>query len=308
MRPVLTVTLNPAFDRTVWLGRLIPGETNRAVASDLRVGGKGINVARAVTRRGLPAIAVGIAGEDQAAPIERALRADGVVARFVRVPGETRTNLKLIERRSGRMTEVNELGPTVDDEAIRAVEREILDAIDRDGAGAVVLAGSLPVGVGSNVYAEWIRRIAGTRTAPAVLVDASDDALAAAVAAGPFLAKPNRAEAETLLGRPIPDCAAALDAALEIARRGPRAVLLSLGAEGAIAAADGHAEHLAPGSVVAADGRLTTTVGAGDAMVARIAAGVVERPAEADALGAAEFIELCRSAVSAASEHIRGGA
>ena len=312
MRSVLTVTLNPAFDRTVWLEQLVPGATNRALASALRIGGKGINVARAVSARGLPAIAVGIAGEDQAAPIERAMRADGVDARFVRVSGETRTNLKLIERSTGRMTEVNELGPSVDADALRAVEDAIVETIERDDVGAVVMAGSLPQGVDAEVYARWVTRIRALPGAPAVLVDASDAALAAAVDAGPFLVKPNRVEAETLLRRSIPDRDAALDAARAIVRLGPRAVLMSLGADGAVAAIGDTAEAIAPESIApdsipTGDARLTSTVGAGDAMVARIAAGLVELDSTADGLGAAEFIELCRLAVRAATEQIRGG-
>lgn len=308
MRAVLTVTLNPAFDRTVWLDRLATGETNRALTSSLRVGGKGINVARAVAARGLPAIAVGIAGEDQATPIERALRADGVVARFIRVPGETRTNLKLIERSTGRMTEVNEPGPTVGAADLAAVEAAIIDAIASGDIGAVVMAGSLPQGADAAIYARWVTRIAGRDGAPPVLVDASDAALAAAVAAGPFLVKPNRVEAETLLGWPISDRAAAAEAARDIVRRGPRAVLMSLGADGAVAALDDAVTEIDPQPIRTGDGRLTSTVGAGDAMVARIAGGLVESDTPAGALGAAEFFELCRLAVGAASEQIRGGA
>ena len=99
----------------------------------------------------------------------------------------------------------------------------------------MVLAGSLPTGALSTVYADWTRRLSAATHAPAVIVDASDDALAAAVAARPFMVKPNRVEAETLLDRPIPDRDAALLAAASIVRRGPRAVLLSLGSDGAVA-------------------------------------------------------------------------
>ena len=307
MRAVLTVTLNPAFDRTVWLERLTTGATNRALTSSLRVGGKGINVARAVAARGLPAIAVGIAGEDQAAPIERSLRADGVVARFTRVPGETRTNLKLIEQSTDRMTEVNEPGPSVDPPALASVEAAILEAIASGDVGVVVMAGSLPRGADVRIYAHWVTRIAALPEAPAVLVDASDAALASAVAAGPFLVKPNRVEAEMLLERSVPDRDAALEAAIEIVRRGPRAVLMSLGADGAAAAIGDSAALIAPESIPTGDGSLTSTVGAGDAMVARIAAGLVESDATADALSAADFFELCRLAVGAASDQIRGG-
>ena len=308
MRAILTVTLNPAFDRTVWLDTFAIGATNRAVTSGVRVGGKGINVARAVASQGVTAFAVGIAGRDQAGALERALKADGVIARFTRIVGETRTNLKLIERVHGGMTEVNEPGPAVDDEALGALEAEILDTVERDDIGVVVMAGSLPAGVAPTIYADWTRRLSAATHAPAVLVDASDEALAAAVAARPFLVKPNRVEAETLLGRPIPDRDAALLAATAIIRRGPRAVLLSLGSDGAVAALGDTAERIDPQMIEVGGGRLTTTVGAGDAMVARIAVGLVRRGGTPRDMEAAEFVELCRLAVTAASEQIRGGA
>ena len=83
----------------------------------------------------------------------------------------------------------------------------------------MVLAGSLPTGAPSTVYADWTRRLSAATHAPA----------------RPFMVKSNRVEAERLLDRPIPDRDAALLAAASIVRRDPRAVLLSLGSDGAVA-------------------------------------------------------------------------
>src|SRR4051794_26211933 len=113
-RPVVTVTLNPAIDRTVWVEHLVPGRTHRTADTRASIGGKGINVARTVARLGIPVHALGIAGEDQAHAIERYLGSLGVRARFLATPGETRTNLKLIEQASGRLTEINGSGPVVE--------------------------------------------------------------------------------------------------------------------------------------------------------------------------------------------------
>ena len=132
-------------------------------------------------------------------------------------------------------TEVNEPGPAVDDEASAPWRRRSSIPSSERTSASVVLAGSLPTGALSTVYADWTRRLSAATHAPAVIVDASDDALAAAVAARPFMVKPNRVEAERLLDRPIPDRDAALLAAASIVRRGPRAVLLSLGSDGAVA-------------------------------------------------------------------------
>ena len=70
MQPIATVTLNPAIDRTVWVEALVPGTTIRTADTRATFGGKGINVARGAARIGAPVIALGLAGEDQATPIE----------------------------------------------------------------------------------------------------------------------------------------------------------------------------------------------------------------------------------------------
>ena len=118
MRRIVTVTLNPAIDRTVWVDALVPGTTVRTADTRASFGGKGINVARGVARIGAPVTALGLAGEDQATTIERHLESLGVAANFIRTPGETRTNLKIIEQVTGRLTEINGSGAQVSSEQI----------------------------------------------------------------------------------------------------------------------------------------------------------------------------------------------
>ena len=302
--PVVTVTLNPAIDRTVWVDELIPGTTHRTADTRATFGGKGINVARVVARTGTPVVAMGLAGEDQATAMEHDLETLGVRARFVRVPGETRTNLKIIDQRTGRLTEINGSGPEVKPGLVQALEDELLTAIDADGAAAVVLAGSLPLGVDASVYARWTELLKERSPRVRVLVDASDEALELVVPAAPFLVKPNRDEAESLTKRRIESADDAVGAAREIAARGPEAVLLSLGPSGAVAVwgraaaaevIDGH-----PHDVPA--GQLQSTVGAGDAMVARIAVELARRPDTP--VGADEFFAMSRLAVAEAESQI----
>ncbi len=312
MRTIVTVTLNPAIDRTVWLdGGLVPGTTHRTADTRARIGGKGINVARTAARLGAPVVALGISGEEQAAGIERHLHAAGIEPRFRATAGETRTNLKIIERPDGRMTEINGSGPEVDARLIEQVEGDLLDVATRKRAAVVVLAGSLPLGVSPDVYARWVARLrdalgAAETGGPAVLVDASDAALECAVDARPFAIKPNRVEAEALLGRPIDSDEHAEQAARALVRRGPLGVLLSLGSRGAIAAWDGAAERIPARPLASFPGRLVTTVGAGDAMVARLAVDLAARDG-APVPTTAEFISMCRHAVDEAAGQISAG-
>jgi 1-phosphofructokinase len=300
----VTVTLNPAIDRTVWVDELIPGTTHRTADSRAALGGKGINVARVLAGIGGPVVAMGLAGEDQAGAMEGDLEALGVRARFIRVPGETRTNLKIIEQASGRLTEINGSGPEVSPARVADLETELLGVVRDVDAAAVVFAGSLPLGVDPSVYARWTRLLADRNPDVRVVVDTSDQALEFAVAAAPFLVKPNRDEAEALTERTIEDATDAVAAAREIAGRGPESVLLSLGAAGAVAVwRDDAAAEVIPGRPQEAPvGQLQSTVGAGDAMVARVAAELART--DGAGVGSREFFAMCRLAVQQAEGQI----
>ena len=300
-RPIVTVTLNPAIDRTVWVDELVPGTTLRTSDTRATFGGKGINVARVVARLGTPVVAIGLAGEDQAGPMEHHLESLGVRARLIRVPGETRTNLKVVEQGTGRLTEINGSGPEVSSELIGAVERELLAVLADERAPAVVFAGSLPLGVDPTVYARWTTAVRRGLPEVRVLADTSDEALQLVTEAAPFFLKPNRVEAETLTGRRIESTEDAAAAALDVARRCP-CVLLSLGSRGAVASTDGEVRVSEPRVIDVPPGQLQTTVGAGDAMVARVA---VELAAlDGKPVGPETFFDIARRAVTEAERQI----
>ena len=98
----------------------------------------------------------------------------------------------------------------------------------------LVVSGSVPPGIRPTIYAEMIAlaRAAGVRT----VLDASGELLRQGLAARPWLVKPNRLEMETLLGRPLPDLAAAGEAARSLLGNGTEVVCLSLGGDGALLA------------------------------------------------------------------------
>lgn len=312
-RGIVTVTLNPAVDHTVWVERLAPGATNRSTAVDVRIGGKGVNVARVAARAGVRVTAIGIAGAD-AGRIEGSLATDGVSARFVAVAGETRTNLKIIELESGRLTEVNGTGPTVDAAALATLERELVGRVEAERPAAVVMAGSLPAGVPSTVYASWTTRLRTVAEPPCIIVDASDEALRAAAAAGPFLIKPNAVEASQLLSRPVETVEAGVRAAADLSRPAatgavPTVVLLSLGGDGAVVAVGGRSRHL-PARALSTT-TLASTVGAGDALVATIAGSLATGSLDPAAMARPDALELIApvvvAAMDAAARQIEGG-
>ncbi|MGE7418115.1 1-phosphofructokinase [Methylobacterium tarhaniae] len=265
MTRILTLTLNPAIDRTVTLDRLVPGEVHRARAVRDDAGGKGINVASCLADWGIPVTAAGVLGAGNAAAFEALFSAKGIADRCVCVAGETRTNLKLVD--PAGTTDVNLPGLALDPATLRAVRAVLAEEAGPDTLA--VLAGSLPVGAEAGLYAELTAELKarGAR----VLLDVSGPPLAAALSAGilPDIVKPNRHELEEWAGRPLPALADVVEAARDLNRRGIPLVAVSLGAEGAVFVRGAEALHaLAPAVDVA------STVGAGDALVAGLVAGV----------------------------------
>ena len=196
---IATVTLNPAMDKTMLVPGFRIGGTNRGQVERVDVGGKGINVARAARRLGCRVSAFGFLADAEGRGISEALAAEGIANDFVYVPGKTRVNLKIKDPESGTETEINEPGFRVEAEQLRRLECRIREAAGR--CRVMVFSGSLPPGAPVDIYTGFIRiaRERGART----ILDTGGVALKSGLGACPDLVKPNRAEAEELLGATI---------------------------------------------------------------------------------------------------------
>ncbi len=249
---IVTLTPNPAIDRTVAIPALVRGEILRASAPMVEASGKGVNVAKALLGNGYAAKAVLVADR-----VLRELLTEAGVP-FEAVDGQVRTNVSLLEP-DGTVTKVNEPGTELSKE-----DRERLLGMALKAGGELIAAsGSLPPGMASDFYAELVDRA----TVP-VAVDTSGAALKAVVGARPRLVKPNLDELAELVGRRPQTLADVVEAADAVRAEGAEAVLVSLGADGALLV-DGngpvHGE-----SVVDCP---KNTVGAGDALLAGFLAG-----------------------------------
>ena len=190
---IITVTMNPAIDRTVQLNELVPGQMHRFGTAQSDVGGKGINVSKMLRTLGTPSVACGILAGRAGDRIEKQLADWEIESKFVRADGETRTNEKLIEQ-SGRMTELNEAGPEVtlaQLEEVKATIRQILTSAG-DARSIVAISGSVPRGVPKNFYRELVEEIhdcGGT-----AILDADGELFREGVKAKPDYVKPNAEE------------------------------------------------------------------------------------------------------------------
>ena len=295
---ILVVALNPALDVTHHVDGVDWSGVNRPAEVLSRPGGKGLNVARILAAVGAGVHVLGLAGGSTGDAVASALAAIGVPATFVRIGGETRRTFAVVDARTGDAGLFNEPGPAVAPE-----EYERLCVIYKKRLAdwsAVVLSGSLPLGLPPGSYAE-LAALAAAAGVP-VLLDAHGEALLRGAAARPAIVKPNLAELEALAGRRLaaaggPDRTAVAAAARELRAAGADAVVVSLGADGLWAVTSDGCWRAAPPLVVTGN-----PTGAGDAVAAGLVRGLVlghpweQRLRHAVALGTAS------AAASAAGE------
>jgi len=188
---IVTVTMNPAVDKTAMIPALVPHGLNRLRDVVQDVGGKGINVSKTIAALGGHSLATGLLAGATGKMIWNTLQQmKGVEPRFLFVEGQTRTNLKLVEP-NGMLTELNEQGPTVT-EAARLALAEQIEQLAQPGT-LFVIAGSVSGGVPAEFYRDLIERIHAKGAT--VFLDADGELFRQGVKACPDIIKPNAFDA-----------------------------------------------------------------------------------------------------------------
>ncbi len=264
---IITVTLNPALDKTATIEPLVPGGLNRIQKSTLDAGGKGINVSKLIATLGGQSVATGFVGGSTGDALLAMLDGLSLQHDFVRVQGVTRINLKLLDTVNG-ITEVNDPGIAVSVAEEELLVQKLFDYIPSDGKSLFVLAGSMHAGAKPSLYKELTQKLKAQGAV--VFVDADGEAFAEAVEAAPDFVKPNKEELLRYFKRQsaedvTTDELIALCQEL-IHSKQVGMVALSLGHEGAIFV-NKEACLVAPVLKVEA----SSTVGAGDSMVGAVA-------------------------------------
>jgi 1-phosphofructokinase len=258
---IVTVTLNPTLDKALSVPRLIPGEIHRAAYLRQDIGGKGINVTRALAALGLESLPIGFLGGATGHAMRAGLEALGFRHRFLEVAGETRQNLTLLDTTAGQYTKINEPGAAVTGEDLAQL-RALVSEVAKPG-DTWAFCGSLPPGAPADAYARLVTQVqeAGARA----LVDTSGPPLLLGLAARPFAIKPNAEEAAEALGRPVEGDRECVEAARDLAALGIPIVCLTRGAASLVLAWNGEFVLARPPEVSAA-----SPVGAGDATLAGV--------------------------------------
>lgn len=262
---IITVTLNPALDKTLVLNRVSMGEVNRVDSTRNDMGGKGINVSKVLKELGMISTATGFLGGILEEVFRKELKCIGITDEFQSVSGNTRTNIKVVDEERKEYTEFNEPGPEI-------LPEELSDFYDKYHAlvkegDLVVLSGGVSQGVPKEIYGT-LTKMAKEKGAR-VLVDAEGEALVQAIHEIPYMVKPNERELAGIVGKEALNVDEMIHEGEKLVKKGIQLVLISRGAEGSILLTDHHT-FIAEGLKVP----VRSTVGAGDAMVAALAFGL----------------------------------
>lgn len=278
---IATITLNPAIDQTVSIPNFQANAVNRVSWKQDDAGGKGVNVASFLADVGHAVSVSGFLGQGNLALFHQLFEQKGIADHFVRIPGETRINIKIVDDAQGQVTDINYPGQESRDEDVQLLQ-DVISALAQQ-CDWFVFSGSIPGGLSNDIYDLLIGSVKalGKR----VVLDTSGAALRCAVTAKPDLIKPNQLELEELLGVSLTSRSDIVAAAQELIQSGIPYVVVSMGAEGALFIDHDQAVHAQPPAI-----EVKSTVGAGDAMVAGIVSGLVGGKSLADC---AAFATAC---------------
>jgi len=143
--------MNPAVDEAIAIDEVALGDINRCDLDAVDPGGKGLNASRVVARLGRRTVALGFVGGVTGELVRARLDAEGVPHAFDDVPGLTRINVMVLERRLARRTRRYLPGPRVSAADLERLRARLADV--RAGE-TVIVAGSVPPGVAPTVYGD----------------------------------------------------------------------------------------------------------------------------------------------------------
>lgn len=262
---IVTLTLNPAFDVHCFAENFKPYHESIAKITSKEAGGKGVNVSRALQSNGVDNLAVVIVGNENGEEFVKALEKDGLNVAPVYANGRIRENITLHEK-SNPETRISFEGFSCDAEILSQV---IACVGEVDAQTIITFTGSIPKGVNVLDVLEMLKTF--KQKGARVAIDSRSVSLEQLIEFKPWLIKPNKDETEHYTSKHIESVNDAVDIAKTLCGQGVENAVVSLGGEGAVLACkEGVFYAKTP------DVQVTSTIGAGDSMIAGFIDGTVK--------------------------------
>ena len=269
---IYTVTFNPSLDYIVSIDNFKLGKTNRTITELMLPGGKGLNVSTVLYNLGIENTALGFTAGFVGEELKRLAKETGYSCDFIDIKeGVSRINVKMKDFDG---TEINGMGPVIDEGALNALMKK-LDMLKN--GDVLVLAGSIPSSMPSDIYSRILEALNGRRIR--FVVDATKNLLLNVLQFRPFLIKPNNHELGEIFGVTLVSKDDVVPYAKKLQEMGAVNVLVSMAGEGAVFVDETGKVH----QLDAPKGILVNAVGAGDSMVAGFLAGWEEQKDYEDA-------------------------
>ena len=287
---LLTVTLNPSIDKSVEIEKFRYAEMNRIVESSKSVAGKGYHVAIVNKKLGGDSFCLGFSFKHSRMMIEKYFITNNVANEFVEIAGDLRVNLKIFDRETSIITEINDKGKKVDEEQLKNLASLIKKYLTV--GDMIVFSGSVQPGIPDTIYRDLIleAKKAGLKT----VLDSEGSLLVNGIESVPYFIKPNAYEIEKSFGKIITNFEEAAEMCRFFTDKGIKIVCISMGARGAVIS-NGKECYSAESPEI----EVLSTVGAGDAMVGAICNSILKKD---------KLDNMLRSgiAASAATSMLRG--
>lgn len=268
---VVTLTMNPALDKSTSTHHVTPEEKLRCNELRLDPGGGGLNVTRAIHQLGGTSTALYAAGGMNGKRLQKLLHASALHEYQIVMEGETRESFTVYEETTTQQFRFNMPGPALSQDEWQRVLDIASTLYPRPSY--VVASGTLPPGVPDNFYVQLAERLAEWPQPPRLIVDTSGKPLQTLVdeCAQVYMIKPNHGELATLVGRELIDDDDILSAARELLGRCKIEIMIvSLGAGGVLLITNDQATFVRAPTVP-----IRSKIGAGDSTVAGITLGLV---------------------------------
>lgn len=278
---IYTITLNPALDKTVVIPAFGVDQVNRITQMRLDPGGKGINVSKMIASLGGASVAIAALGGMSGEQWRRLLRDSGFPVHVISAEGETRTNVKVVDPIGHTNTDINEPGAFIAPQTVEDMMGWLRGKLQT--GDILVMSGSVPISVNQDIYG----RLTGLchECGAKAIVDADGPLLTAALAARPYLVKPNDHELTGYVGHSLDSLEDVRAAAAQMVQAGAEHVLVSMGPDGALLCrldekeigAEKEAKEPCCLQINAPRVSVVSTVGAGDSMVGAVAYGLEQK-------------------------------
>lgn len=262
---IYTITFNPALDYIVGMDEFNLGYVNRTASENIFAGGKGINVSIVLNNLGVDNKALGFIAGFTGDEIERRVKEFGCKTDFIKLEnGMSRINVKI---KADVESEINGAGPDISKEALDNLYEKLEKLESGD---VVVLAGSIPKSINSDIYEIIMNRLKSKGIK--FIVDTTGDSLKRVLKYNPFLIKPNHHELGELFGVKLNNKEEVIEYAKKLKDMGALNVIISMAGDGAVLIKEN-------GEVITSNvpkGKVKNSVGAGDSMVAGFIAGYLK--------------------------------